>query len=174
MGNILLAVLFMLFFPIMKGERKFLPGIESGTSLSYSGFSQNLLLTIRSEKNLFYLGPRTSLTQQYLTGIEVYGINTGIRHHFANTGNLFSFFSIDYQNSFLRPYNFDKNARKLNSLHEFNFSYGISYRIFPKLSLANSIGFGRYLEIFQDLNRDIPKYFQGYSGLIKAFIIYEF
>jgi hypothetical protein len=171
-GNVLLNIILLLLFRTGGENSLVIKGTESAISLTYSGFSKSLLFTLRSEKNVFYLGPRLSLTQQNLTGKEISGFNAGIRHHFSENGLITSFFTLDYQSTYFRPYNWKSDRLRWNNLHELNFGYGISIRILRKFLLSNSIGLGRYLEVFH-----LPQstmYYKGYCGLIKAHLLYEF
>ena len=149
-------------------------GLETGSSLSYSGFNHNISILIISEKNSFYAGPKISLTNFYLPFQSFWGINTGIRHDFARTQKLKAFFNIDYQNMLIRTSRISGDKRKFNTIHEINFSYGIQYNILKKISVGNSIGFGRYFEFYNDFTQNRRVIFKGYSGLLKLFVQYEF
>ena len=149
-------------------------GLETGSSLSYSGFNHNISILIMSEKNSFYAGPKISLTNFYLPFQSFWGINTGIRHDFAQLQKLKTFFNIDYQNMLIRTARISGVKRKFNTIHEINFSYGIQYQIFKKISVGNSIGFGRYFEFYNDLTQNRRLIFKGYNGLLKLFVQYEF
>lgn len=178
MGFIHYQLLFLfLLFPIVKAnaarDTTLRLGIETASSLSYSGFNQSLTILITSEKNSIYFGPKISLSNYYLPLFSIYGINSGIRSTFAQSGQLKAFFNIDYQNS-LSNTNSPSKKIKFNVIHEFNFSYGINYNLSKHCSLGNSIGFGRYLEFYNDIDENRKIIYQGYSGLLKIFIQYEF
>lgn len=147
--------------------------LETASSLSYSGFNQSLVVIITSDKNSIYFGPKISLSNYYLPLYSIYGINSGIRSTFAQSGRLKAFFNLDYQNSFSKT-NKPSKTIKFNTIHEFNFSYGIHYNFSEQFSIGNSIGFGRYLEFYNDIKENRKIIFQGYSGLLKFFIQYEF
>jgi hypothetical protein len=154
--------------------RTWKPGIETGTSLSYSGFNQHFAATVSSGNNSFYAGPKFSLTNAYLPGKSIFGIGSGVRHVFARTGNLAAYFSLDYQGAFFRPQNAPADYSKNNSVHEFNFSYGVFFNIAYGFKAGNSIGFGRYIEIFNNPVNENQVVFRGYSGLLRILILYEF
>ncbi|HET6245708.1 MAG: hypothetical protein H0V01_04160 [Bacteroidetes bacterium] len=147
--------------------------METALFLSYTGFNQSLVILIKSEKNSFYLGPKISLSNYYMPLSSIWGINMGIRHDFAQAGTLKAFFNIDYQNSLFRPNGFSEKI-KYNIIHEFNASYGLHYNLFKGLSIGNSIGFGRYLEFYHDIIENRKNIYQGYSGLLKIHMNYDF
>ncbi|MDQ3192772.1 MAG: hypothetical protein M3Q58_14350 [Bacteroidota bacterium] len=148
-------------------------GIECSPSLSYTGFNQSFAFLIKKRKNSLYLGPKVSLSNYYLPLYSLWGINGGIRHNFVNAGRVNCYFNIDYQNTLYRT-NRATDKVKFNSIHEFNFSYGINYNFFKKFHIGNSIGFGRYLEFYHDTVENRKVIYQGYGNLFKLFIQYEF
>jgi hypothetical protein len=148
-------------------------GIETSTSISYSGLNQILAATINYKENTFYIGPKISLSQSYLPGRGIWGSNAGISHIIASKGKTNAFINVDYQNSIMKPFE-GVNSSKYNFIHEVNFSYGIQFRFIRHLLIGNQIGFGRYWEIYHDLNSKKTFFYRGYSGLIKVIIHYEF
>jgi hypothetical protein len=169
-----LLLLLLILIPHLSYSRKdtlWRFGLETGFSISYSGFSQNVCLVAQSGKNTIYLGPRINLTQSYLPERGVWGLSIGIRHNFIRSNTIKSFLNIDYQNTFMRPH---LQESSFNSIHEFNYSYGFFYRINSNINIGNMIGFGRYWEIYKGHFNSNALLFSGYSGLIRAIIQYEF
>jgi hypothetical protein len=149
-------------------------GIESSLSLSYTGFSLNLISTFNSETNTFYFGPRISLASYYIPARGPFGINTGIRHTFLENERLRSYWMIDYQNLYYKPYNPSyRRTVKMNAIHEFSFSYGITFLLRKNILIGQSIGFGKYIERFHDIPENRVIFYNGYTGLIRIFLNYK-
>ncbi|GEM_PF-2676627 len=150
-------------------------GIQLNNSLSYTGFSNALVVAAQKNNLQWYGGPRLLTSDSYVPTKGPWGLNTGLTWFFQGNEKLRALVNLDYQLALLKPYNpHNLPERGLNTTHEFNLSYGFTYYFLQNIGIGNSIGFGQYLERFHDLQEDIIRTYSGYSGLIRIHIHYSF
>lgn len=149
-------------------------GIQLHTTISYTGFSSSLSFSVQSNSFHLYAGPRLLINDMYLPQKGPWGFQTGINYFFLYSNRLKATAGVDYQSTFVQPYNpLDISTRKMNNTHEVNLYYGIQGRVWDNFWVGSNIGFGRYTEYFHDLVQNSRRYYSGYSGLIKIYFHYE-
>ncbi len=173
----------VLFFPVVltgadkkkPGSEKFWWGFQINNTLSYTGFSNALLGVVSKNDFQLYAGPRLLTSDAYLPTEGPWGINSGVSWFFTRGEKMHAKANLDYQVVFLEPYNPHNLPEKgRNATHEFNISYGFTYFFLQNFGVGNSIGFGRYLERFHDLQENVTRTYSGYSGLIRVHLHYSF
>lgn len=137
-------------------RKKITPGIYTGGSLSFTGFSLAAGATLTLKSFLFYLGPKLAVTET-ANGNGPYGLAGGIYFFPGAPGKrIRGFFNADYQALFL----------KRNVIHEYTAGYGFSWKLSEKVSIVNSINAGRYSERFKNTEAGVFN-LSGYNSMLK-------
>ena len=155
------------------GLRSF--GIQSGFSVSFSGYSVSLAAVYKLAYHDFFLGPTLSVSNSYLPGKGPWGINTGWRYTYANHKSVGAFILVDYRNSFYRPYDpYNLRPQIYNSIHEINLALGFKWQFVPEWYFKAAIGTGIYYEKSHDIVGNRLVAHSGYSDLLKATFMKQF
>lgn len=149
-------------------------GIQLHNTISYSGFSNALALSVIHESFMLYGGIRLLTSKVYLPESGPWGVQSGLQYLFLSSNRLKATAGIDYQLTLSRPYNpQDLPSGRMNQIHEVNLSYGILVRLWKQLWLGSNLGFGRYFEGYRDLSMNTTRNYDGYSSLIRIYFHYE-
>ena len=178
--TILIIISILCFYPEVLAQEesasnKLRSGIELGAGLSYTGLNINLAYTLAWSDNLFFLGPKLTVSDSYLPSRGPWGIHAGYRRLLPGQSKLRTFAAFDYQVVFLEP--FDPNnldVKGKNEIHELILSYGIQYNLWKNVIIGNSMGAGVYFERFIDSVSGERTKFDGFNGQFRLFAQYTF
>ncbi len=150
-------------------------GIETGTSLSFTGVNAKLNFLMAKNENEFFIGPKLVTSDTYLPLQGPWGLNLGYRRNILAKGAWKSFVSLDYQVVFMEPYNpRNLEVNGINTIQEFFFSYGFQFQIGERFVIGQQIGAGGFIEKTIDVIQDEKNRVANYSGLLSLFFNYKF
>ena len=151
--------------------------VSTSAVLSFSGINSNITAEIGKGRHFYYIGPKISLADQYLPSTAPLGFVTGYRFVFLKErrpGTFNFFFNLDYQLQYHKAFRSSANLpKRYNALHELNAGYGLQYHISKRFTIANVLGYGRYLEVFKNPKTNSSIKFDGYNRMLKVQLIYN-
>jgi hypothetical protein len=148
---------------------------EFDQSLSYTGINLHVLAGTDFAKFEVYAGPKFIISDQYLITDQAYSINLGTRYNVLESEKWKAFFNLDFNMTWMKAYDrIVKSSDTYNTLMEIYLGYGLSYRINDSFSVGNVMGYGKYMEKFNNLAQDTTEEYSGLTGIIKFIIRYDY
>ena len=147
---------------------------EFGQSLSYTGINAHLLGGTTIKDFEVYLGPKFIISDQYLITDQVVSINAGTRYIVLSGEKWKAYFNFDFNITWMEAYDrYNTSSGKYNTLSEYYFGYGLSYRLNKSFSIGNIMGYGKYVEVFNNIGQNSTEEYSGMTGMFKLFIRYD-
>jgi hypothetical protein len=169
--RIILIVLLLFTSPLYARQYFF----EFAQSLSYTGINAHLLGGTTIGDFEVYVGPKFIVSDQYLVTDQVISVNAGTRYIVLSGEKWKSYFNFDFNITWMEAYESGASSSDTyNTLTEYYFGYGLSYKINPTFTVGNIMGYGKYVETFHNLAQDSTEEFSGMTGIVKFFIRYDF
>ncbi len=121
-------------------------GIHSAAALSFAGYTTSAGLFVRTSHSMFLAAFHTNLSDLVHLGTTHYGVMSAYRYYPATITDRFRLF-VGPVVSFLSQKKYrDADGEKAGWLMETAIEYGFDLKIFPFLSIGNSVGFGGFYE----------------------------
>lgn len=149
-------------------QERFLYGIQTQTTLSFTGWRQSLNFSFTAGKNQIYAGPGMSISDAYFPTQTSLGWQLGYSRIIEHDHQWFSTAGIRLQSLYGA-----KNTEVRPQTYEAFLNYGFGYRI-GKLEIVNTMGFGGYLERFYNTGFREKQTIEGYNFILNLTIGYTF
>jgi hypothetical protein len=143
--------------------------------LTYTGYHSAIGIEYQRSRHTVYLGPKISLTNNYLLAKQPFGGILGYRYYFLKEEKRFKgFINLDYQLFIYKAFKGQQvKSTKENFIHEINISYGAEFRLTERISLGNSIGIGKYFESYFNYRSEKRFKYDGYNALVRLYFKYD-
>jgi hypothetical protein len=152
--------------------------ISTGGSLSHTGVPVIISFEAQRKNISFYLGPKLSIWDTYLSKNDPFGFCAGLKYYFINPqeANKWNFYFVfDYQVVGYKAYSKNKlEADRGSFVHEYIGGYGLQLKISSRLFLSNVLGVGSYNEYLYNVDLKERFKYSGFNNLIKLLITYKF
>ena len=155
--------------------KKFNYAISFNESLSHTGINSGITGNVRFKNHEIYLGPEMALSDSYFNEDPRLGFTAGYRYYTSSAKNHSSFVFLNYHRIYYRPYLREEfNSKKLNTTTELSAGLGQEWRLSKKWFLGASMGYGKYFDVFHDLQEGSTAYFDDGTVLLRISITHKF
>lgn len=137
-------------------------------SISHTGVNSGITLNLRQSRLEVYAGPEMALSDSYFRKDPRMGFTGGGKYYTNVAEKTSSYIFLNYQMIFYRPYLEDIYKSELfNRTSELTIGLGQEWKIFKGFHIGVNMGYGKYFDVFRDLQENKIVYFDDGTILLR-------